>query len=208
MRTISILFKVENICYPPKDLPCYQNADGRAYNKVYEDSLEMARPGVCRCSTCHIIPGTPLNCPITCCIVTDGVEKTYFDMPPYTPWCNHMFKPRFVPHTKTQYCCFEFPYHVQYHIWCEPLFGNIIYYQPLALSSIDNDDGEDSNIQKICDRCCTYPVICGVNDTKSRIGGTLSSSLFLMMQGVQILRIHDVDEILQGVKVFKELINN
>ena len=29
-----------------------------------------------------------------------------------------------------------------------------------------------------------------------------------MMQGVQILRIHDVDEILQGVKVFKELINS
>ena len=44
------------------------------------------------------------------------------------------------------------------------------------------------------------------NDTKKRTGGTVASSLYLMMQGVQILRIHDVDEIFQGVKVFKELI--
>jgi dihydropteroate synthase len=46
----------------------------------------------------------------------------------------------------------------------------------------------------------------GKNDTKNRTGGTVASSLYLMMQGIQILRIHDVDEILQGVKVFKELI--
>ena len=46
----------------------------------------------------------------------------------------------------------------------------------------------------------------GKNDTKNRIGGTVASSIYLMMQGVQILRIHDVDEILQGAKVFKELI--
>jgi dihydropteroate synthase len=46
----------------------------------------------------------------------------------------------------------------------------------------------------------------GKNDTKERSGGTVASSLYLMMQGVQILRIHDVDEILQGIKVFKELI--
>ena len=45
----------------------------------------------------------------------------------------------------------------------------------------------------------------GKNDTKSRIGGTVASSIYLMMQGVQILRIHDVNELLQGVKVFKEL---
>ena len=44
------------------------------------------------------------------------------------------------------------------------------------------------------------------NDTKSRIGGTVASSIYLMMQGVQILRIHDVNELLQGLKVFKELI--
>ena len=45
-----------------------------------------------------------------------------------------------------------------------------------------------------------------LNDTKSRIGGTVSSSIYLMMQGIQILRIHDVDELLQGVKVFKNLL--
>ena len=48
----------------------------------------------------------------------------------------------------------------------------------------------------------------GKNDTKERIGGTVASSLYLMMQGVQILRIHDVNEILQGVKVFEKLIKN
>ena len=34
----------------------------------------------------------------------------------------------------------------------------------------------------------------------------MSSSLYLMMQGVQILRIHDVNEIIQGIKVFNKLI--
>ena len=46
------------------------------------------------------------------------------------------------------------------------------------------------------------------NDSKSRIGGTMASSIYLMMQGVQILRIHDVNEIMQGIKVFKKIINN
>ena len=50
--------------------------------------------------------------------------------------------------------------------------------------------------------------ISGKNDTKERIGGTIASSIYLMMQGVQILRIHDVNELLQGVKVFKELFKN
>ena len=48
--------------------------------------------------------------------------------------------------------------------------------------------------------------ISGKNDTKRRIGGTVTSSIYLMLQGVQILRIHDVNELLQGVKVFKEII--
>ena len=48
--------------------------------------------------------------------------------------------------------------------------------------------------------------ISGKNDTKNRIGGTVASSIYLMMQGVQILRIHDVNELIQSVKVFKELI--
>ena len=48
----------------------------------------------------------------------------------------------------------------------------------------------------------------GKNDSKSRIGGTVSSSIYLMMQGVQILRIHDVNEIAQGLKVFKTILKN
>ncbi|MDC0642100.1 dihydropteroate synthase [Candidatus Pelagibacter sp.] len=48
--------------------------------------------------------------------------------------------------------------------------------------------------------------IAGKNDTKDRIGGTVASSIYLMMQGVQILRIHDVNALLQGIKVFKEII--
>ena len=48
----------------------------------------------------------------------------------------------------------------------------------------------------------------GKNDTKNRIGGSVASSLYLVMQGVQILRVHDVNELLQGIKVFKKLIEN
>ena len=46
----------------------------------------------------------------------------------------------------------------------------------------------------------------GKNDTKNRIGGTVASSIYLMMQGVQILRIHDVNEVQQAIKVFKQLL--
>jgi len=45
-----------------------------------------------------------------------------------------------------------------------------------------------------------------VNDSSLRIGGSISSSIYAMMQGVQVLRIHDVNEVNQGIKVFKELI--
>ena len=48
----------------------------------------------------------------------------------------------------------------------------------------------------------------GTNDSSLRIGGTISSSLFAMMQGVQFLRVHDVNEINQSIKVFRELIKN
>ena len=48
--------------------------------------------------------------------------------------------------------------------------------------------------------------ISGKNDSKQRLGGTISSSLFSMMQGVQILRVHDVNDIIQSIKVFKKLI--
>ena len=50
--------------------------------------------------------------------------------------------------------------------------------------------------------------ISGKNDSKQRLGGTISSSLFSMMQGVQILRVHDVNDVIQGTKVFNELIKD
>jgi len=46
----------------------------------------------------------------------------------------------------------------------------------------------------------------GKNDSISRVGGTVSTSIFAMMQGVQMIRVHDVNEINQSIKVFKELI--
>ena len=45
------------------------------------------------------------------------------------------------------------------------------------------------------------------NDTKDRIGGTVSSCIQAYLQGVQILRVHDVKEINQAFKVFRELQN-
>ena len=43
------------------------------------------------------------------------------------------------------------------------------------------------------------------NDTVERIGGTTSSCIQAYLQGVQILRVHDVKEINQAFKVFKEI---
>ena len=50
--------------------------------------------------------------------------------------------------------------------------------------------------------------ISGKNDSEQRLGGTIGSSLFSMMQGVQILRTHDVNDIIQSIKVFKKLIKS
>ena len=50
--------------------------------------------------------------------------------------------------------------------------------------------------------------LAGKNDSESRIGGTAASSIYLMMQGVQILRIHDVNEVTQSLKIFKKIMNN
>ena len=50
--------------------------------------------------------------------------------------------------------------------------------------------------------------ISGNNDNDKRLGGTISASLFAMMQGVQILRVHDVNDVIQGAKVFNELIKD
>ncbi len=43
------------------------------------------------------------------------------------------------------------------------------------------------------------------NDSKERIGGTISSCLYATLQGVQFLRVHDVNETKQALKIFKKL---
>ena len=43
------------------------------------------------------------------------------------------------------------------------------------------------------------------NDSKERLGGTIASALHAMMQGVQILRVHDVNEVNQSIKVFQSI---
>ena len=50
--------------------------------------------------------------------------------------------------------------------------------------------------------------ISGINDSKDRIGGTVASILFLLSQGVQIFRVHDVNEIKQGISVYKKILLN
>ena len=49
--------------------------------------------------------------------------------------------------------------------------------------------------------------ISGVNDSKERLGGTISAALFSFLQGVQIIRVHNVNEIKQSIKVFKSILN-
>ncbi len=44
-------------------------------------------------------------------------------------------------------------------------------------------------------------------DTKERLGGTLSSILFSISHGIQIFRVHNVEEVKQGILVFKTLLN-
>ena len=50
--------------------------------------------------------------------------------------------------------------------------------------------------------------ISGSNDSKERIGGTLASVLFLLSQGIQIFRVHNVNEIKQGIMVFEKILLN
>jgi len=44
-------------------------------------------------------------------------------------------------------------------------------------------------------------------DTPDRVGGTLSSVLYGLSQGVQLFRVHNVKEINQGILVFKKILN-
>ncbi len=48
-------------------------------------------------------------------------------------------------------------------------------------------------------------VLSGENDSRERFGGTISSCLYSTLQGIQILRVHDVNEVKQALKVFKKL---
>ena len=50
--------------------------------------------------------------------------------------------------------------------------------------------------------------ISGKHDSKDRTGGTLASVLFLLSQGVQIFRVHNVKEVKQGILVFKKILLN
>ncbi len=45
------------------------------------------------------------------------------------------------------------------------------------------------------------------NDSKERVGGTVASVLFLLSQGVQIFRVHDVNEIKQSILVFRKILS-
>ena len=161
------------------DLPCYQNADGRSYNRVYEDSLELSRPSFCRCMTCHIIPGVPLYIPATNCSVTDSIQKTYLDQSPYPQYCQGMIQQKYVSHLEAQYCCLCYPYSIKYHEYCVSWCGNVVYAAPcvpivdipcvitLPFATPISAAGEVliSDWKTCCARCCSYPVICGVTDS-------------------------------------------
>ena len=47
--------------------------------------------------------------------------------------------------------------------------------------------------------------ISGEYDSNDRTGGTLASVLFLLSQGVQIFRVHNVREIKQGIMVYEKI---
>ena len=48
--------------------------------------------------------------------------------------------------------------------------------------------------------------ISGKYDTKERIGGTLSSTIFSFTQGIKIFRVHNVEEVKQGLLIFETLL--
>ena len=50
--------------------------------------------------------------------------------------------------------------------------------------------------------------ISGRHDSKDRTGGTLASVLFLLSQGVHIFRVHNVNEVKQGILVFEKILLN
>ena len=43
-------------------------------------------------------------------------------------------------------------------------------------------------------------------DTEGRTGGTLASIIYLLSQGTQVFRVHNVSEIKQGILVFNKIL--
>ena len=50
--------------------------------------------------------------------------------------------------------------------------------------------------------------ISGKFDSVDRTGGTIASVLYLLSQGVQIFRVHNVKEVKQGILVFEKILSN
>ena len=88
-----------------------------------------------------------------------------------------------------------------------PYYDNgLKLFGPDGLKLSDRIEKKIENlIDKKIDTQLSKPKILG---RVKRLGGTIGSSLFSMMQGVQILRVHDVNDIIQSIKVFKKLIKS
>ena len=43
------------------------------------------------------------------------------------------------------------------------------------------------------------------SEPKDRLGGTISTIIHAMMQGIQIHRVHDVKEVRQAIDIFEKL---
>ena len=84
-------------------------------------------------------------------------------------------------------------------------FGKNLKHNMTLISSISIFHSLGFNIMLGISRKKFIKDISGNNDSKERLGGTISSSLYAMTQGVQILRVHDVNEVSQSIKVFKSL---
>ena len=84
-------------------------------------------------------------------------------------------------------------------------FGKNLKHNMTLISNISIFHSLGFNIMLGVSRKRFIKDISGNNDSKERLGGTISSSLYAMTQGIQILRIHDANEVNQSIKVFKSL---
>jgi dihydropteroate synthase len=84
-------------------------------------------------------------------------------------------------------------------------FGKNLKHNMTLISSISIFHSLGFNIMLGISRKKFIKDLSGNNDSKERLGGTISSSLYAMSQGIQILRVHDANEVNQSIKVFKSL---